>query len=66
MDYISLVEWAQMNGIDPSTARHKAIKGNFKTARKIGRNWVIDRNEKHIDLRYKCNKGGHKDEKQQR
>ena len=56
MALISLVEWAQREGIDPSTARHKAIKGNFKTARKIGRNWVIDDSEERTDLRRKENK----------
>ena len=58
MALISLVEWAQRKGIDPSTARHKAIKGNFKTAQKIGRNWLIDENEKNVDLRFKANKKG--------
>ena len=58
MALISLVEWAHRNGIDPSTARHKAIKGNLKTARKIGRNWLIDDTEKHTDLRKKENKRG--------
>lgn len=50
---ISLADWARKNGINPSTARHKAGKGGFKTARKIGRDWVINENEPKIDGRRK-------------
>lgn len=50
---ISLSEWARMNGIQPDTARQKALRGGFRTARKIGRNWVISKNEPNIDKRKK-------------
>lgn len=50
---ISLGEWAKKNGIDPATARQRAGRGSFKTAQKIGRNWVIDEDEKLIDHRKK-------------
>lgn len=50
---ISLVEYAKRNGKDPSSARCMAIRGSFKTARKIGRNWVIDEDEVWPDRRYK-------------
>ena len=50
---ISLGEWAKKNGIHPDTARQRAIRGALKTARKIGRNWVIDSDEPLIDHRYK-------------
>ena len=50
---ISLVEYAALHGIDSATARQRAIRGSFKTARKIGRNWVIDANEPYIDNRIK-------------
>ena len=53
MELISLVEYAKLNGIDSATARQRAIRGSFKTARKIGRNWVIDKNEPLIDNRKK-------------
>lgn len=55
-ELISLIEWAKREGIDPSTARYKALAGNLKTARKIGRNWVISSSEKNIDLRFKENR----------
>ncbi len=52
---IALADWARKNGIDPSTARHKALKGGFKTARKVGRDWLISESEEHTDLRRKKN-----------
>lgn len=42
-----------MYGVTPDTARQKVLRGGFKTARKIGRNWVIDKNEPYIDNRTK-------------
>ena len=48
---ISLAEYAQLHGKDESTVRQKALRGGFKTARKIGRNWVIDKNEPYTDNR---------------
>jgi hypothetical protein len=53
MGKITLKAWAERHGIDPSTARHKAIKGGFQTAEKIGRDWMIDADEPHADLRRK-------------
>lgn len=55
-ELISLVEWAKLNNLDPSTVRRMARKGKYKTARKIGRNWVIDKNEKNIYQRRKKSK----------
>jgi hypothetical protein len=52
-ELISLGEWAKKRGIHPDTARQRAIRGALKTARKIGRNWVIDSDEPLIDHRYK-------------
>lgn len=51
MDLISLKEYARLHGVTPDTIRQKALRGNFHTAQKIGRNWVIDKNEPYIDLR---------------
>lgn len=48
---ISLMEYAELHGVKGATVRQRAIDGKYKTARKIGRNWVIDRNEPHIDGR---------------
>ena len=53
---ISLGEWAKKNGISDSTARQRALRGAFETARKIGNQWVIEDSEKLIDHRRKENK----------
>lgn len=53
MALISLGQWAKNNGIDPATARQRAGRGVFETAQKIGRNWLIDEDEKLIDHRKK-------------
>jgi hypothetical protein len=50
---ISLSQWAEDHGIDPATARQRAGRGAFRTARKIGRNWVIEADEELIDHRRK-------------
>ena len=44
---------AKVNGIDPSTVRQRAIRGAYQTARKISRNWIIDKHEPHVDHRIK-------------
>lgn len=50
---ISLVEYAHKKGKDPATARQMALRDGFMTARKIGRNWVIDDAEPWPDRRVK-------------
>lgn len=50
---ISLGEWAKSKGISPDTARQNALRGKYDTAKKIGRNWVIEKNEPNIDHRKK-------------
>lgn len=59
MSLISLAEYAEKHGRVLATARQKVLRGGFKTARKIGRNWVIDSDEPYSDKRHKklgCNK----------
>ena len=50
---ISLVEYAEKHGKRQESARKMAQRGGFKTARKIGRNWVIDSEEPWPDRRVK-------------
>ena len=50
---ISLVEYAERHGKNPANARQMAARGSFHTARKIGRNWVIDSEEPWPDRRVK-------------
>ena len=56
MEKITLVEYCRIHGKDPSRARRKCIKGDFKSAEKIGRDWFIDQNEPWIDRRIKSGK----------
>ena len=50
---ISLVVYAEKHGKCQESARKMAQRGGFKTARKIGRNWVIDSEEPWPDRRVK-------------
>ena len=52
-ELISLREWAINQGIAPDTARKRANRGALKTARRVGRDWVIDKHEKFVDKRMK-------------
>lgn len=45
MAFISLAEYARRHGRLPDSARQKAQRGGFKTATKIGRDWLIDEDE---------------------
>lgn len=53
---ISLAEYAKAHDRAPATARQMALRGGFKTARKIGRNWVIEDTEPWPDRRIKSGK----------
>lgn len=53
---ISIVEYAERNGKNRSSALRMAQKGRFKTAKKIGRNWVIEEDEPYPDKRVKSGK----------
>lgn len=56
---IPLVEYAKANGKTDSAARRMAIAGRFQTARKLGRDWVIDENEPWpVDHRFKSETRG--------
>lgn len=48
---ISLSEYAKAHGKAERTVRQMAQRGGFKTAQKIGRNWVIDSEEPYPDHR---------------
>lgn len=52
MAMIFLRDYAKKHGKTPSAMRIKAERGNFKTAKKYGRDWMIDENEPLVDLRY--------------
>lgn len=53
---ISLIQYAEKHGKDSGNARRLAAAGRFKTAQKIGRNWIIDDAEPWPDNRTKSGK----------
>ena len=53
---VSLREYAEAHDRDPAAARQMALRGGFTTARKIGRNWVIEDTEPWPDRRIKSGK----------
>lgn len=50
-EYVTLKEYAEIHGIDPATARQRALRGSFQTAEKMGTVWVIKKDEPYIDHR---------------
>lgn len=53
---ITLVDYARKHGKDPATARQRAGRGAFKTAVKVGRDWLIDDAEAWNDARIRSGK----------
>ena len=53
---ISLSKYAAAHGKAAISVRQKACRGGFRTAKKIGRNWVIDSDEPYSDRRIKSGK----------
>lgn len=53
---ILLTQYAVLHGKSPATARQMALRGGFQTAKKIGRDWMIDDQEPYPDRRIKTGK----------
>ena len=53
---ISLSKYAAAHGKAAISVQQKARRGGFETARKIGRNWVIDSDEPYTDRRIRSGK----------
>ena len=54
---ITLKEYAERHGRVLATVRQKAYRGGFKTARRVGRDWLIDEDEPYTDRRIKLTAG---------
>ena len=48
---ISLSKYAAAHNKAAISVRQKACRGGFKTAKKIGRNWVIDSEEPYVKMK---------------
>lgn len=55
-ELISVAEYAKLHGLTRQTVTQRAKRGSYKTARKVGATYVIDKNEPHIDHRIKSGK----------
>lgn len=53
MPAITLTAYAAMHNKRPADIRKKARAGDFLTARKLGRDWLIDSEEPYNDKRRK-------------
>lgn len=53
---ITIKEYAEQHGVSASAVHRKAVRGGYKTAQKIGRDWLIDSDEEYTDLRVKNGK----------
>lgn len=56
IDFVSVKEYAEIVGRAANSIRKSCERGRFKSARKIGRDWFIDRNEPFVDHRTKYSK----------
>ena len=48
---ITCKQYAERHGLSPISVRHKCMRGGFKSAVKLGRDWLIDEEEPNIDHR---------------
>ena len=55
-NYISIAEYAALHGVSPQAIKKKCQRGGYSTAKKIGRNWIIDKTEPFVDHRIKSGK----------
>lgn len=55
MSLIPLKQWAERVGINPASARQKAIRGNLPAV-KMGRDWLIEEDTPNTDGRVKSGK----------
>ena len=50
-NYVSVAEYASIHNLDKEAVKKRCQRGSLKSARKIGRNWVIDKTEQPVDKR---------------
>lgn len=54
--YIPVAEYAKIHGKSVVTVRQMAARGSFKTAVKISKTWLIDKDEPYPDHRISSGK----------
>lgn len=48
---VSVDQYARLHGISSDTVRQRIHRGSYTSARKIGRSWVLNKDEPHLDHR---------------
>lgn len=56
---VTIKQYAERNGLNSENVRHKCQRGSYRTAQKLGRDWLIDDQEPDVDRRVKS--GTYKD-----
>lgn len=57
MGLITIKEYAARNGLNHDNVRHKCQRGAYKTAVKLGRDWLIS--EKEVDRDHRVKSGAY-------
>lgn len=55
-DYVTIAEYAKLHDMPLSTIKQRVLRGSYKTALKVGKNYILNKNERFIDARNKFNK----------
>jgi len=50
-EFVPVAEYAKAHGVTPATMCQRIARGASASAKKIGNNWVIDRDEVYVDGR---------------
>ena len=54
-NYVTVKEFAELNGVLPNTVRQKILRGRLKAV-KVGRDWLIEKDTPYTDGRFKNGK----------
>ena len=49
---IPIAQYAEKHGRLPASLRQRCIRGGFKNAMKLGRDWMINEDEPYGDMRF--------------
>lgn len=51
LDYITVIEYAELHGVDPGTVRQKILRGRLPAIKMGQRCWLIHKDQPYIDHR---------------
>ena len=50
---VTAKQYAAAHGLSPNSVRRRCVRGAYVTCYKLGRDWVLDSEEEHLDHRYR-------------